>query len=371
MKLLHSFALILTALYLTFTPRARAFEHPGGLHTKSQIAVVREKIIAEQQPWLDAYNALIEKAETNLEKPSNALKIFDVPGYYDDAEGHRAAMKRLSTDAWTAYSCAMAYQLTPGKERKRFAKKALYILNDWAKKNKATANYDGELAMADAGIGLVLAAELMIDYRKWRKRDRRKFGNWLNTVYLASADSIIQKENNWGDWGALGCIASHYFLDDADGVARDVEFLYKKIDHEIESDGSMPLETKRGSNGIWYTYFALAPLTAACHIGDNASGSDFFSFKGQDGGGIEEALDYLLIYCNNPKSWPHYSEQDLSLPKPNSWPGNLFEAMYRIYGKKEYELWIEKARPLMSYGHHYAWSFPTLFYVEAVTCDDF
>ncbi len=137
------------------------------------------------------------------------------------------------------------------------------------------------------------------------------------------------------------------------------------------SDGSMPLETKRGRNGIWYTYFALAPLTAACHIGDNATDSDLFSFKGQDGAGIEEALDYLLIFSNNPKTWPHYSEQDLSLPKPNSWPGNLFEAMYQVYGKKEYELWIEKARPIMYFGHHYAWSFPTLFYVEAVTCDDF
>ncbi len=94
MKSLLSFTPILTALCLTFTPLAHAFEHPGGLHTKSQIVVVREKITAEQQPWLDAYNALLKQAETNLEKPSNALEIFDVPGYYDDAKGHRAAMKR-------------------------------------------------------------------------------------------------------------------------------------------------------------------------------------------------------------------------------------------------------------------------------------
>ena len=343
---------------------AYSFEHPGGLYSKSRIEGVREKIAAQQQPWYAAYNALLAEADKNLDRPPHASKIFDVPGYYDDADGHRTALKRLSGDAWAAYSCAMAYQLTPGKERTRYARKAVKMLTAWAKKNKQTDNYDGDLAMADAGAGMVFAAELMTDYRGWTKRRRRTFAAWLTSVYLNSCTRIIEQPNNWGDWGVMGSIASHFFLDDSAGVSSDIHYLQIKIDAEIDADGSMPLETARGNNGIWYTYFALAPLTAACQIAFNAVGSDIFSFKGQDSAGIEQALDYLLRYCREPETWPHYTDHDLALPKPNSWPGNLFEAMYGVYGKEEYTDWIAEARPLMSFGHHYAWVFPTLFYVD-------
>ena len=214
--------------------------------------------------------------------------------------------------------------------------------------------------MADAGVGLVLAAELMTDYDGWEKGQRAQFTEWLRNVYLKSCERIVGKSNNWGDWGVLGCIASHYFLDDALGLDADIERIRKTINHAIEADGHMPAETRRDKNGIWYTYFAIAPLTAACQIAYNARAVDLFHYKGKEGAGIEQALDYLLQYSREPQKWPHYRGEDLYLPKPGRWPGNLFEAMSGIYGKLEYEAWVEDARPIMVHGHHYAWAIPTL-----------
>ena len=339
---------------------AQSFEHPGGLHSRSQIGTARTKITAREQPWLAAYESLMEQAKRGLERVPEAVEDFNVPGYYIDAEGHRQAMSQLGSDAWVAYSCAVAYQLTPGKERVLYADKAVQVLGAWAMTNKKTSNADGDLAMADAGAGLVFAAELMTDYDGWKKEQRTVFNKWLGAVYLESCTRIAGRSNNWGNWGILGCIASHYFLDFAQALDADMEEIGEKIDKAIAADGSMPDEISRGNNGMWYTYFALAPLTAACQIALNARDVDLFHYKGKDGAGIEQALDYLLRYCHEPEKWPHYRAKDLSLPKPGNWPGNLYEAMYGIYGKKEYEAWINDARPILVYGHHYAWAVPTL-----------
>ena len=334
--------------------------HPGGLHSQKQIEVARKNIECGIQPWITAYKALIEEAKKNVEKLPEAVVDFNVPGYYEDAKEHRKMMGRLSRDAWAAYSCAIAYQLTTGKEGMQYASKAIQILMAWAVTNTKTSSYDGDLAMADAGVGLIFAAELMTGYKEWNKEQQSVFKNWVTSVYLNSCKKIAEESNNWGDWGNLGCIASHYFLDDKDAIYNDIERIKKRIDRAIDADGSMPHEIARGKRGMWYTYFSLAPLTASCQIALNACGIDLFNFKGKDGVGIEQALDYLLYYEQAPENWPHYEGKDLLKGKPELYPGNLFEAMYGIYGKEEYGTWVKGARPVMVYGHHYAWAVPSL-----------
>ncbi len=336
------------------------FKHPGGMHSHIQIVTSRNKIAQSQEPWIAAYEALIEQADEGLEMYPDAVEDFNVPGFYIDAKGHREMMGKLSKDAWIAYSCAAAYQLTVENKRFEYAKKAVQILSSWAEINKKTSNHDGDLAMADSGVGLVLAAELMTDYDGWSQKQRLQFENWLCNVYLHSCEAIVNKENNWGDWGIMGCIASHYFLNDEDALDDDIALIRKKIANAVAFNGSMPNEIKREKNGMWYTYFALAPLTAACQIAWNARKVDLFHYKTKDGTGIERALDYLLKYCYEPETWPYYKGTDLNLPKTKTWPGNLFEAMAGIYEKKEYESWIKKSRPIMYHGHHYAWAIPTL-----------
>jgi len=175
---------------------AQVFEHPGGLHSRSQIETSRKRITAREQPWTTAFEALLEQAKNGLDRSPEAVSDFNVPGYYSDAEGHRRAMERLSQDAWAAYSCAVAYQLPSGKEKTEYADKAIQILAAWATTNQMTSNFDGDLAMADAGVGLVLAAELMTDYDGWEKGQRAQFTEWLRNVYLKSCERIVGKSNN-------------------------------------------------------------------------------------------------------------------------------------------------------------------------------
>lgn len=362
--------LILYCTILSATINAKELQHPGGLHTQSQLNAAKTKINAGDKTATTAFKALIKQVDINLKRTPHAVVDYNVPGYYTDAQGHRDAMSRLSQDGWAAYSCAVAYQLTSDKNRSQYAEKTIQILDAWAVTNKKTSNADGDLAMADAGTSLIFAAELMTSCDQWTIKQRETFKGWIKNVYLPSCEKIVNRKNNWGDWGILGCIASYYFLDNVDALDKYISQIKPKIDLEIAADGSMPHETKRGKNGIWYTYFALAPLTSACQIALNARQIDLFHTKGSDGAGIEEALDYMLTYCHNPRSWPHYKKENLSLPTQGNWPGNLYEAMSGIYARKDYKEWIKKARPIMVYGHHYAWTVPTLLQTIPPHCTD-
>jgi len=45
------------------------------------------------------------------------------------------------------------------------------------------------------------------------------------------------------------------------------------------------------------------------------------------------------------------------------------EAMAGIYKNKDYEEWMKNSRPVMLYGHHYAWPVPTLLRTEPIASD--
>ena len=64
--------------------KTSAFEHPGGLHTKTLLNTVREKILATEEPQNSAFYSLIDQADSNLSRIPEPVEDFNVPGYYDD-----------------------------------------------------------------------------------------------------------------------------------------------------------------------------------------------------------------------------------------------------------------------------------------------
>lgn len=339
----------------------RALAHPGALHSPEQLEATRQSLMAADAGTADAFAALESEAMNALTHTPQPPAVFDVPGAYEDHAGHKEALKVLSEDAWAAYSLAIAAQLTDAPDSEAYAAKALQVLDAWASVNEATAGHDGDLCMAYAGVGLVYAAELLRDDSDWPEEQRERFEKWVRSVFLRSCETIIVRNNNWADWGLLGCVASHYFLEERGALEAYGLRLREMIDEKIEPDGEMPAETKRGRGGIWYTYFALAPMTAASQVLYNAGIVDLFHYTPSGGGGLRTALDYLFTYCLDPEAWPHYDGDDLiNPPEPHRFYGTLFEAMAGVYEDGAYAAWVADSRPVMNYGHHYAWAVPTL-----------
>ncbi len=324
------------------------------MHPQSQVDFVKTQLKNQQEPYWEAYQELLAYADTALSTEHHALEDFNVPGFYVDPDAHRNNSKSLQTDAFNAYACALAYKLG-GK--KKYGERAVYFLKAWADTNQSYSAADGPLVMAYSGPALMIAAELMQDSDIWKKEDLAKFHAWVANVYRKACNEIRSRKNNWADWGRYGSVLSAAFLQDELEMQENIRLIKSDLFEKIAADGHMPEEVRREERGLWYTYFSLAPITAACWAVLQAEGTDLLHME-EDGHSIKSALDYLLKYVKNPDSWPWHENQRPGAPE--SWPGNLMEAMEMVYHEPAYGDYVDGQQPVSYPSHHFAWTFPTL-----------
>ncbi|MDD2716707.1 MAG: alginate lyase family protein [Candidatus Wallbacteria bacterium] len=342
--------------------------YPCVIHTPQQLALIREQL--DTDPVRNAWLRLQQEADQALSHTPTPPENFDVPGYYEDKPGHQAAKKCLREDGGAAYTLALAYQLHPDKSQKQeYSAKAIQILNAWAAKNKKVSNSDGDLTMIYKGILLVLAADLMMDYPAWEGKET--FKTWMNNVFLKSADTIKDRPNNWGAWGIFGAICVARINHDDAALQDGIGLIKGYIASAIDEKGELPQENKRHVKGMWYTFFALSPLSSAMLVARNA-GTDLFNYTSDNGRSLKMALDKYFQYAVNPDTWPYRHPTDpleiiqslispqanqIELPTKEDWPGNLYEAMSVIYKEQNWDNWVKGTRPHQ--GSEF-WTCPTL-----------
>jgi Alginate lyase len=343
--------------------RLAAYPHPGGFYTQAQIDYVKKQIAAHAEPWSSAYTRLMNSVAAKKNTQPNVPAVFNVPGYYEDKAAFFASTHEMTTDADAAYMMALAYQLNGDQN---LADRSARILGAWAHTNTGISGHDGQLTMAYMGVGLVLAGELLGNYPGWAAGDRAAFQNWVRTVYIAQGAGAIQdRTNNWGEWGTFGVIAADHFLDDADGLAAETGKLEHHIDQAIAADGSMPDETSRGQAGIWYTFFSLAPMTAAARVVENSGGPNLFTWTSPSGRRMDTAITYLFNALQQPSSWTFAQNATVPNGPRDDWAYDMFEAMSDQFNNPQYAAYAAQRRPIMTSGHHYAWTFSTLMKAPA------
>jgi len=340
----------------------------GLWHTEQQLAAMRER--AADPPWDAALAAVLAEAEGALSRVPAAVPNFDVPPYYDDPDGHDAAKQALSDDGYAAYALALGYQLaSEAEQREAFAAKATEILQAWATINTEVNGDDGDLVMMYKGVHLLYAADLVGNWPGWQPS---AFRAWTDTVFRAAAERTRDKDNNHGAWGTFGAVTAAALLEDAAGVAAEVARAQQRIENSIDDNGELPEENKRTNSGIWYTYFALAPLTGTAWVARNVGDVDLFAWVAPNGRTIRLALDRLFYWCLFPERWPYPLPEgvagelwrllypcadELELPTIESWPGNLFEAMSAVYNEPAWANWVAGHRPQRGW---HAFVYPTL-----------
>lgn len=349
--------------FSVITVHCFASDEPSGMHPKIQLDFVKQQIKAKKEPYISAYKKLIQKADSALLVNHHAVEDFKVPGFYQQKEEHQGKSLALQTDAFSAYSCALAWQFT-GK--KVYAQKALYFLNKWASINKAYSELDGSLVMSYSGSALLMAAELLKPYKDWKAADKDRFTGWVKNVFIPAAHSIRYRNNNSGDWARLATVLGDCFIGDTDDIKKTAGMIKADLFNKIAHDGHMVEEVKRGANGIWYAYFSLAPLTASMWVIYNTTGDNMFMLE-KDGASVKIAIDYLLYYNQHPDEWTWFKNPNIGKstnPAVDFWPANLLEAMHFVYPNPEYDAYVAPHRPIVYARHDYAWTFPTLLPVK-------
>ncbi|QIH35373.1 alginate lyase family protein [Sphingobacterium sp. DR205] len=328
------------------------------MHPITQIHDVKSQISKKSEPVYTAYKQLIILADSLLLADHHAVEDFSVPGFYSDKEGQRAMAKKLHADAFAAYCTALAYTLN-GEEK--YASKALYFINSWATINKKYSDFDGPVVLSYAGAGLMIAAELLKNDPLWTKNDRDHFKTWTMNVYQKATHFLRERPNNIADWARFANLLSANFLDDQKELSFTIALIKTDLFEKIAADGHLIEEVKRGEKGLWYTYFSLAPLTAAMWCIHNATGENLFAAT-KDGKSIKRAIDYLYYYNQHPTAWPWFKNPDVDIQDRTVgvWPSNLFEAMKDIYHTPEFDSYLSIYRPVVYKKNHFAWTFPTL-----------
>lgn len=148
MKFFRSSLLAVTAC-LVAPGHARAFIHPGGLHTQADLDRMKAKVAAKEQPWMDGWDTLLHDR-----KAANNYKAAPHP--------NMGSRQRAQDDATAAYLNALRWTISGEKEH---AECAARILNDWASTVKEVPRGPDQPGLSGIPIGsFALAAEILRSY---------------------------------------------------------------------------------------------------------------------------------------------------------------------------------------------------------------
>jgi len=175
---------------------APAFEHPGLLHTRADLARMRAGIAAGQEPWKSGFERLRvdgqSRADWRLRGP--------FPSVVRDPR-HSVRVVEFDQDGNAAYQNALMWCLTGNEAH---ALKTIEILNAWSGTLKEITGRDKELCASLGPFKYINAAELIRHtHPGWQPADVRRFEQMLRTVVYPVIKDFAPFAN--GNWDA-GCI---------------------------------------------------------------------------------------------------------------------------------------------------------------------
>jgi len=171
-----------------------AFVHPGVDQSSADLALMKKKVLAGEQPWKDAFDRLKAAADTEFVARAHTHVLrgpYGKPNIGGDD---------LSKSANMAYNYALVWYVT--KDRK-YADKAIDILRTWSATLWDLDYNDAKLLAAWTGHLLCNAAEILrYTGAGWQQKDVDAFSNMLNTVYVPLMRPYYPTAN--GNWdGAI------------------------------------------------------------------------------------------------------------------------------------------------------------------------
>jgi len=341
--------LVLATLWLAAcdqAPAPGAFEHPGGLHDAGQLAAISTCLEAPSDALRGSHEALLARARQALSKAPSPIAEFNAPTT-DDAERDRLSKRQLSGDANAAFDAALASALDVGLapgERLALEAKAIELIDAWASTHRVSSGSEshrekGHLVMAYVGSAFLAAADLIWSRPSWSDAQRERLRRWIEQTLRPDALRLAKRSNNKAAWGIFSALAGSHLLDDRAAMLDHAERLREMIDDQIAPDGTLPHELAREDKALWYTYFALAPLTHAAEVVRNDLAIDLFDRNER----LRLALDQFLRGLTDATGSP-FERATKRPPARNDWGANLLFAAGHLYDEPRYLEWPQ--RPL-------------------------
>ncbi len=300
-----------------------------------------KELINEKKFKHTAFKALQMEADKHLDRVPVVPDKWYVPGYYNDAEGHRKAKNGLQDDANAAYALSLYYRITG---QKKYARSAVRIINAWSTKIKAWSREDDStLSFSYHFPSLVFAADLLRDENVWPENQQSVFSDFLRNNALPM--NTMNSKNNWGNWGLVLSTSCAAYLGDEKLFQKCVDRWKYFIDNQLASDGHLPHEVKRGEgkSGIWYSHFCLMPQAIVAEILKN-NGVDLYEYVSPQGRTFRQAFDCIAVWTEKPELFPYWKGDPKALGGVNYY--SYFEILNARWPNDAATRLLKKSRPM-------------------------
>lgn len=192
------------------------FVHPGLFYTADDIAFMRKKIAAKEEPWASAYAANFRG--DNSKRATNAVAEWDA-----------TKDNYMHADPVTAHAEALQWALTGDQVH---ADNAIKILNAWSSTLTTVVPHkmpQEMLAIGWDGYHFANAAELLCHAKPdgkssgWSDADIAQFKKMLALMYPVIQNFLSGYNGNWDASMMITMISMAVFLDDQDMFNRVIQ----------------------------------------------------------------------------------------------------------------------------------------------------
>jgi hypothetical protein len=273
---------------------AQPFVHPGIDQRSEDLAFMKKKVLAGEQPWKGAFDRLKTAVDTSFVVKAHTHVLrgpYGKPNIGGDD---------LSKCANMAYNYALVWYITNEKD---YATKAIGILNAWSPTLWDLDYNDAKLLAAWTGHLLCNAAEILrYSNAGWQQKDIAAFSRMLRTVYYPLMRPYYPQAN--GNWdGAIihSLIAIAIFTDNRplynDAVGH---FKYAPVNGSIFKYIYPNGQCQESPRDQGHVQLGIGEFAGAAQVA-YTQGTDLFSIAGNRIAlGFEYTARYLLgetPYC--------------------------------------------------------------------------
>lgn len=184
--------LILTGVFCLLLQVHAEFTHPGLLHNQAELDFIKQKVLAEKEPWFSGWKRLLDADVSNMDWQPKA-RVNVLRGGYNKPDIGASDLER---DSAAVYSQAIQWVVT---EDPRHAQKAISILNDWSSMLKSIGEHDAKLLVGMTGVNMINGAEIIRHTSSlWNESEIARFERMLLDVhYVVIEDFFPQANGNW------------------------------------------------------------------------------------------------------------------------------------------------------------------------------
>jgi hypothetical protein len=248
------------------------------VYNSEEREIILDRIAHKQEPQYAVYRKLLTEADQQSDFLPSRPETLHIMGGYEANSNLSDIREILWKNAFAAYTCALAWDLT---NNEGYAEKATGILMAWADAGTTFTGSDRGLQLGSYFNPMLYAADLLDHYSGWKIDDRVKFESWWREEVLGNG-SVVQtmriKDNNWKDAGLLGVITAAVVFKDKDllkeALIQQRSYFHPRTDSSVRIKGDgwkfaknekgeyLPREVVRnnGRSGLTYTAYALTTM---------------------------------------------------------------------------------------------------------------